>query len=293
MRRQNIKLAVCVAAVLVLACLLPVLAFSVQDGQAQGRSVYTQEQKLNLSLSSGGGLAWWQRLETVAGDYGCVSLIEGQMIHTQSEAVDLATEWLSGVLGDEDGNLWIYSGMKEPEDRDALWREAEEQGRERYTYMTDGGTCYYLWNRETNEGFRTWWLFFYQLYGGNYISISLDDETGRPLSVYYDAGEEIWEQENRWPEEVDVDSIRQMKLDKTQELIDLFLADWEEEGISDVYLDTYSDKGDTVEYDTVSADAFRAVYGLEHPADSGHGDTAVTYVAVAVSSQHWFINAAS
>lgn len=291
MRRRSVRLAVAVAVVLVLCCLLPVLAFFVQDGQAQGRSVYTQDQKLNLSLSSGSGPALWQWLEAVAGDYGCVSLIEGQMLHTQSEAVDLATEWLSGVLGDEDGNLWIYSGMKEPEDRDALWSEAEEQGREEYTYIIDGGECYYLWNRETNEGFRTWWLFFYQLYGGNYVSISLDDETGRPLSVYYDAGEEIWDRENRWPEEVDVDSIRQMKLDKTQELIDLFLAGWEEEGISGVYLDTYSDKGDNVEYDAVNSDGFRAVYGLEHSADSG--DTAVTYVAVAVSSRHWFINAAS
>lgn len=283
MTKRRALLFTAVAGILVLCFFMPVFVFQVQDRQAQGLSVYTDEQSLSLKLTDGSSSTYWQRLELAGGgEFSTAVLLEHQMSMTLTEVQERLRDQLAPMIGDENGNLWLYPSGEE----EAGWAEVQALGTETYAYLYDDVRCYYLWNESTDIGFRAWQFFLYQFpaAGGSYVSVRLDDTTGQLLSVFcWDPSGVSYEPYQRGMEITNFDDEA---LKKAEKLIQLF-ADGLDEEIYDFYLDTMDS---TEETDSIVDFGFRAVYALRHDPDPGYGSSGLTYVSVKIRAESWSIN---
>lgn len=284
MRRLGVFLAVLVtAAFTVGAALLPQGIGIIQDRQQLGRTAYTNEQSLSLKLTDGSSNTYWQRLELAGGgEYSIAVLLENQMSMTMTEVLERLQDQLAPMIGDEDGNLWLYPS----EEEEAGWAEVQALGTETYAYLYDDVRCYYLWNESTDIGFRVWQFFLYQFpaAGGSYISVHLDDTTGQLLSVF------CWDpsgvSDEPYQRGMEITNFDDEVLKKAEKLIQLFTDGLDEE-IYDLYLDTMDS---TEETDSSLNFEFRAVYALKHDPDPGYRSSGLTYVPVKIRAESWSIN---
>ncbi|MBQ9166105.1 MAG: hypothetical protein IJX71_04190 [Oscillospiraceae bacterium] len=179
MRKIKVLLAaLTVFALLVAASLIPTVSFHIQDRELEGKREHTVDAPLNLELSDGERTTYWERMKLVTSAGYLGYLMDYQMELTSEAAQERTAELLHGFQPE----AALQTGEMEPYENQAS--DTSDTAESGAVWMMDVPAAYYVWDKESNLGFRAWEIFLYRPEGSGYISIQLDDHTGLPLKVY-------------------------------------------------------------------------------------------------------------